>query len=122
MPSAKILSKQQIEAALKAGRTHKNASRILNVNYNTYIKYCKLYTNDAGESLWDSNLNRGAKGIPRYLNNRGVLKDVNLILDGTMVDVERHNIDKFKEVLIMVLYNRIFVIHKIHKNYIFLLL
>ena len=50
--------------------------------------------------MWDSNLNRGAKGIPRYLNNRGVLKDVNLILDGTMVDVERHNIDKFKEVLI----------------------
>ena len=100
MGVAKILTKQQIEKALNAGKTHKNASRILNVNYATYIKYCKLYTNEAGESLWYSNRNRGAKGIPRYLNNRGVLKDVNLILDGTMVDVERHSIEKFKEVLV----------------------
>lgn len=100
MPAKKPLSEQQIKWALEKGGTNKVAARLLNVDYRTYQRYAKLYFNEEGVSLWHASRNRGGKGVTRFMYNKGQFGDLNKILSGMMVDIEKYSIEKFKDALI----------------------
>jgi len=100
MPVAKPLSRQQIEWAIEKGGTNKVAARLLNVDYHTYQKYAKLYFNEDGVTLWHASKNPGGKGVTRYLYNHGKFGDLQRILNGDPVDLDKYSIEKFKDALI----------------------
>jgi hypothetical protein len=83
MPSAKNLTKQDIERAQKYTKSNRAAARFLGCSYNTYLLYAKMYIDEAtGKTLFDKHLNRSGKGIPKWGNN-GRDIPIDEILNGT---------------------------------------
>ena len=60
MPKAKPLSKEQIVAATNKTLSNRAAARYLNVSYQHFKKWAKLYKNDKGETLFDTAQTIGA--------------------------------------------------------------
>jgi len=73
MPKAKPLSVEQIKAAMSQTRSNRAAARYLNVSYNHYKEWAKLYdaTEEGYENLFEQHKNQSGKGIPKFLNNGG---------------------------------------------------
>jgi hypothetical protein len=73
MPKAKPLSVEQIKAAMSQTRSNRAAARYLNVSYNHYKEWAKLYdaTEEGYENLFEQHLNQAGKGIPKFLRADG---------------------------------------------------
>lgn len=100
MPAAKFLSKDQIVAAQAKTLSNAAASRYLNVSYNHYKKWAKLYKDEeTGETLFDKHTNQAGVGIPKFLTNGK--KDPALldIIEGR-INPAHFNADKIKYRLI----------------------
>lgn len=63
---SKLLTRADIERAMKNTLTNGAAARYLHVTYPTYKKYASLYKNDKGQTLYEQHFNRGAKGVPKF--------------------------------------------------------
>jgi hypothetical protein len=99
MPSAKNLTRQDIERAQKYTKSNRAAAKFLGCGYNTYMLYAKMYIDETtGQNLFDKHLNPSGKGIPKWGNN-GRDIPVEEILNGT---APRHSYDatKLKSVLL----------------------
>jgi len=100
MPKAKPLSKEQILAAMDKTLSNRAASRYLNVSYQHYKKWAKIYTNEeTGQSLFDKHLNQQGKGIPKFLRGSGKEPALIDIIEGR-VDPSSFNPAKIKYRLI----------------------
>ena len=93
---ARSLTKEDILRAMRVTHSNLEASRYLNVSYQTYKKYAKLYTDEEGNNLHDLHTNRGGKGVPRLIKTKGdKVNNINLVefLGGKL---ETHNYDPQK--------------------------
>ena len=99
MPKAKPLSKEQIVAATNKTLSNRAAARYLNVSYQHFKKWAKLYQNDKGETLFDAHKNQSGKGIPKFLKGQGKEPALVDIIEGR-VDASSFSPDKIKYRLI----------------------
>ena len=99
MPKAKPLSKEQIVAATNKTLSNRAAARYLNVSYQHFKKWAKLYKNDKGETLFDSHKNQSGKGIPKFLKGQGKEPALIDIIEGR-VDASSFSPNKIKYRLI----------------------
>ena len=76
----KILTKEQILAAMARTKSNKAAARYLHVSYPHYKKYAKTFTDsETGKTLFDLHLNQSGRGIPKifdYKTNEPKVRDV----------------------------------------------
>jgi hypothetical protein len=68
MPLPKPLTKEQIVAAMNKTKSNRAAARYLNVSYQHYKKWAKLYESDTHDNLFEQHKNQAGKGIPKFLN------------------------------------------------------
>lgn len=62
-----IVPKEDILRAQKNTRSNLAASRYLNISYDLYKKYAKMYKDEeTGKTLFDLHLNQQGKGVPKY--------------------------------------------------------
>ena len=99
MPKAKPLTKEQIIAATNKTLSNRAAARYLNVSYQHFKKWAKLYKNDKGETLFDAHKNQSGKGIPKFLKGQGKEPALLDIIEGR-VDASSFSPDKIKYRLI----------------------
>ena len=101
MPKAKPLSKEMILAAVNKTKSNRAAARYLNVSYQHYKKWAKLYeaTEDGYDSLFHQHLNPSGKGIPKFLGSGGKEPPLLDIIEGR-VDPSSFSPDKIKYRLI----------------------
>ena len=99
MPKAKPLSKEQITAATNKTLSNRAAARYLNVSYQHFKKWAKLYKNDKGETLFDAHKNQSGKGIPKFLKGQGKEPALIDIIEGR-VDASSFSPNKIKYRLI----------------------
>ncbi len=99
MPKAKPLTKEQIIAATNKTLSNRAAARYLNVSYQHFKKWAKLYKNDKGETLFDAHKNQSGKGIPKFLKGQGKEPALVDIIEGR-IDVSSFSPDKIKYRLI----------------------
>jgi hypothetical protein len=71
MPKAKPLGKELILAAMGKTKSNMAAARFLNVSYQHYKKWAKLYDSETHDSLFDQHKNQSGKGIPKFLRIGG---------------------------------------------------
>jgi len=71
MPKAKPLGKELILAAMAKTKSNMAAARFLNVSYQHYKKWAKLYDSETHDSLFDQHKNQSGKGIPKFLRIGG---------------------------------------------------
>jgi len=71
MPKAKPLGKELILAAMAKTKSNMAATRFLNVSYQHYKKWAKLYDSETHDSLFDQHKNQSGKGIPKFLRIGG---------------------------------------------------
>lgn len=97
MPLPKPLGKEQIIAAMSQTLSNRAASRYLNVSYQHYKKWAKLYeaTEEGYENLFDQHLNPSGKGIPKFLSGKGKEPALIDIIEGR-VDVSSFKPEKIK--------------------------
>ena len=79
---AKILTKEDLERAMKMSRSNFAAARYLHVSYNHYKKYAKTYVNEEGITLWEVHKNPAGIGIPKYLPNKGKQAPLKELIEG----------------------------------------
>ena len=71
MPLAKPLTKEKIIAAINSTLSNAAAARYLHVSYVHYKRYAKMFKDEeTGKSLFDMHLNKGGKGIPKFLKTQ----------------------------------------------------
>jgi len=103
MPKAKPLSVEQIRAAMAKTKSNRSAARYLNVSYQHYKKWAKLYdaTEEGYPSLFEQHKNQSGKGIPKWLNNgkgdRSVLDIIEGRLDPSSWDPQKIKYRLFEE-------------------------
>ena len=103
MPKAKPLSVEQIRAAMAKTKSNRSAARYLNVSYQHYKKWAKLYdaTEDGYPNLFEQHKNQSGKGIPKWLNNgkgdRSVLDIIEGRLDPSSWDPQKIKYRLFEE-------------------------
>lgn len=96
----KILSKYQIEHAMKHTRSNRAAARFLKVSLEHYRKFAKIYRDDlTGDTLYETHKNQAGKNIPKFLSNKGKEPALMDVLEGR-VPVEHFNPDKIKQRII----------------------
>ena len=73
MPKPKPLTKEMILAAMAKTKSNMAAARYLNVSYQHYKKWAKLYEASEKEykTLFDQHKNQSGKGIPKFLRAGG---------------------------------------------------
>lgn len=73
MPKPKPLTKEMILAAMAKTKSNMAAARYLNVSYQHYKKWAKIYeANEEGyKTLFDQHKNQSGKGIPKFLRAGG---------------------------------------------------
>lgn len=71
MPKAKPLGKEMITAAMAKTKSNLAAARFLNVSYQHYKKWAKIYNSTTHESLFEEHKNQCGKGIPKFLRVGG---------------------------------------------------
>ena len=94
---AKILTKEDILRAQSNTRSNLHAARYLNISYNHYKKYARMYKNDEGITLLDAHKNQEGKGIKKYSAKK--LPNFTAILEGE-VPSKHLDRDEFKQRLI----------------------
>ena len=99
MPKAKPLTKEQIVAATNKTLSNRAAARYLNVSYQHFKKWAKLYQNDKGETLFDAHKNQSGKGIPKFLKGQGKEPALLDIIEGR-IDASSFSPEKIKYRLI----------------------
>ena len=99
MPKAKPLSKEQIIAAMSQTLSNRAAARYLNVSYQHYKKWAKLYESNTHDNLFEQHKNQSGKGIPKFLRGHGKEPALVDIIEGR-VDVSSFSPDKIKHRLI----------------------
>jgi|TARA_R110002153_G_scaffold159316_2_gene311481 hypothetical protein len=71
MPRPKPLGKELILAAMAKTKSNMAAARYLNVSYQHYKKWAKLYESNTHENLFFQHKNQSGKGIPKFLRVGG---------------------------------------------------
>ena len=94
----KILTREDIERAIKMTKSNKAAARYLHVSFPHYKEYAKMYKSEDGVTLYESHLNQAGKGIPKFLSGTGKEPPLQGIIDGT-VPVEHFKPEKIKQKL-----------------------
>lgn len=98
---AKIISEQDIRRAMAITKSNFAASKFLNVYFQTYRKYAKMYIDEeTGKNLWELHKNQCGKGITRFRGNYYGQTGLDKILTGEITNVEKYDIGKFKNHLI----------------------
>ena len=69
MPLPKPLTKEQIIAAMSQTKSNRSAARYLNVSYQHYKKWAKLYKGEDNRTLFEIHFNQKGVGIPKFLKN-----------------------------------------------------
>ena len=95
MPKAKPLGKEMILAAMNKTKSNRAASRYLNVSYQHYKKWAKLYESKTHDNLFEQHKNQSGKGIPKFLSNSGKEPALLDIIEGR-VDISSFNPEKIK--------------------------
>jgi len=97
MPKPKPLTKEMILAAMNKTKSNRAGARYLNVSYQHYKKWAKLYESDKEEykSLFDEHLNQAGVGIPKFLNGGGKEPPLLDIIEGR-VDASSFSPEKIK--------------------------
>ena len=97
MPKPKPLTKEMILAAMNKTKSNRAAARYLNVSYQHYKKWAKLYESEEDEhkSLFDQHLNQAGVGIPKFLNGGGKEPPLLDIIEGR-VDASSFSPEKIK--------------------------
>lgn len=76
----KFITQSEIERAQRLTQSNLSAAKFLDLSFNTYKKYAKMYYNDKGISLYDAHKNQfsiGIKRVPSMKNkNWASLEDV----------------------------------------------
>jgi len=97
---SKILTKEAMLRAITVTRSNRAAARYLNVSYNHYKKYAKLYKDEAtGKTLLEIHMNQEGKGIPKFLTNGGKEPPLLDLLEGR-VPAEHFDPKKIKQRII----------------------
>jgi len=99
MPKPKPLSKELIKGAMSQTLSNRAAARYLNVSYQHYKKWAKLYESDTHDNLFEQHKNQSGKGIPKFLRNNGKEPALVDIIEGR-VDASSFSPDKIKYRLI----------------------
>ena len=99
MPKAKPLGKEMILASMAKTQSNLAASRYLNVSYQHYKKWAKLYESDTHKNLFEQHKNQAGKGIPKFLNPGKSNFNVLDIIEGRL-DPSSFNPQKIKHRLI----------------------
>lgn len=89
---SKILSKDDLLRAMQATKSNMHAARYLNVSYEHYKKYAKMYKDDNGVDLLEVHKNQQGKGITKYSSKK--LPKFKAIINGETSP--KHFDDKFK--------------------------
>ena len=89
---SKILTKEVIMGAMKATKSNMHAARHLNVSYEHYKKYARMYKNDEGVTLLEAHKNQQGRGITKYSSKK--LPEFKAIINGETSP--KHFDDKFK--------------------------
>ena len=86
MPKANPLSVEMIRAAMAKTKSNRAAARYLNVSYQHYKKWAKIYdaTEDGYPNLFEQHKNQSGKGIPKFLNNKKGERSVLDIIEGRL--------------------------------------
>lgn len=97
MPKAKPLSKEMIVAAINKTKSNKAAARYLNVSYQHYKKWARIYDSPTHNNLFEQHKNQSGKGIPKFLSNGNPRKDFALLdlIEGR-IDPSSFNPNKIK--------------------------
>lgn len=67
MPPKKYLTREDILRAMRVTKSNRQASRYLNVTYQTYKKYAmSYYDKESGKTLHELHINQKGFGIPKY--------------------------------------------------------
>jgi hypothetical protein len=81
------LPEKIIRYAMANSQSNREASRFLNVAYNTYKKYAKIYIDEpTGKSLFDLHKNQQGSGIRKSASRASSYKKLELVLDGYFPD------------------------------------
>lgn len=98
--AAKILTKEDILRAQTMTRSNFAAARYLNVSYNHYKKYAKLYKDEeTGKTLLELHMNQEGKGIPKFLTAGGKEPPLLDLLEGR-IPAEHFDPQKIKRRII----------------------
>lgn len=98
--AAKILTKEDIIRAQAMTRSNFAAARYLNVSYNHYKKYAKLYKDEeTGKTLLELHMNQEGKGIPKFLTSGGKEPPLLDLLEGR-IPAEHFDPQKIKRRII----------------------
>lgn len=84
---------------MKMTKSNHQASRYLNVSYQHFSKFAKIYFDESGKSFFEKHKNASGKGIPKFMKTSKNDADLNKILSGELW-VESYSIDRFKARLI----------------------
>jgi len=96
----KILTRDDIERAMKSTLSNMAASRYLHVSYPHYRKYAKQYIDEeTGKTLFDLHKNEAGKGIPKFRSSEGKLPPLMDVIEGR-VPIEHFSAKKMKERLV----------------------
>jgi hypothetical protein len=97
MPKPKPLSKERILAAMSQTRSNRSACRYLNVSYQHYKRWAKLYeaTEDGYPNLFEQHKNQSGKGIPKFLKGKGKEPALLDIIEGR-IDASSFSPEKIK--------------------------
>jgi len=96
LPLPKPLSKEQILASMSQTKSNRSAARYLNVSYQHYKKWAKLYNGDDGRTLFQIHFNQKGVGIPKFLKNSQKIPALQDLLEGR-VPMTNFSPDKVKK-------------------------
>lgn len=96
---SKILTREDIERAIRMTKSNKAAARYLHCSFPHYKKYATLFKAEDGRTLFETHLNQAGKGVPKFLTGRAKQAPLEEILNGTF-PVEHFKPAKIKAALI----------------------
>ena len=99
MPKAKPLNKELIVAAMNKTLSNRAAARYLNVSYQHYKRWAKLYESKTHDNLFEQHKNQSGRGIPKFLKSKGKEPSLIDIIEGR-IDASSFTPDKIKYRLI----------------------
>jgi len=96
----KILTKSDIEKAIRHTLSNRAAARYLGCSYTHYKMYAKMFTDEqTGKSLFESHKNQQGRGIPKHLKGGKNDPAIHDILEGR-IDPAHFSPEKIKRKLI----------------------
>ena len=97
---SKPITKEMCLAAMAKTKSNRSAARFLNISYEHWKKYAKMYTDqETGKSLFEKHKNQAGKGIPKFLKSKGKEPALIDIIEGR-IDASNFTPEKIKYRLI----------------------